>query len=135
MTVDVRQVEYARTKAFYKLLVDRLGADVWATRRATFVERIRAKESKIDLSMPIEPQLFEPVEADIDWYILVAELAYDFPYSDCAYSSDRIYPYAKTIGAFSEQLRNVPNVEGVLDKMLANKTKPETQIFELLRMV
>lgn len=132
MTVDVRQVEYARTKAFYKLLVDRLGADAWATRRAAFVERIRAKESKIDLSMPIEAQLFVPVEDDIDWYILVAELAYDFPYSDCAYSSDRIYPYAKTIGAFSDQLRNIPNVEGVLDKMLANKTKPETQIFELL---
>lgn len=130
--MDVRQVEYARTKAFYNLLVDRLGADKWATRRAAFVERIRAKESKIDLSKPIEPQLFVPAEDDIDWYILVAELAYDVPYSDCPYSSDRIYPYAKAIGAFSTQLRKIPNVEGVLDKMLANKAKPETQIFELL---
>ncbi|WP_095112947.1 hypothetical protein [Pseudomonas sp. Irchel 3H7] len=132
MTVDLRQVDYARTKAFYKLLVDRLGADAWATRRAAFVERIRAKESKIDLSRPIELQLFVPAEEDIDWYILVAELAYDAQESDCSYSSDRIYPYAKAIGAFSNQLRNIPNIEGVLDKMLANKAKPETQIFELL---
>ncbi|VVP60622.1 hypothetical protein PS874_06070 [Pseudomonas fluorescens] len=130
--MDVRQVERARTKAFYKLLVDRLGANVWARRRAAFVERIRARESNIDLNMPIEPQLFVPPEDDIDWYILVAELAYDSPYSDCAYSSDRIYPYAQTIGAFSQLLRKIPNVEGVLDKMLANNTKPETQIFELL---
>ena len=65
--MDVRLVEYARIKAFYNLLVDRLGADVWAKRRAAFVERIRAKESKIDLSMPIEPQLFVPAEDDIDW--------------------------------------------------------------------
>lgn len=86
ITVDVRQVERARTKAFYKLLVDELGADVWAKRRAAFVDRIRARESEIDLRMPIEPQLFVPPEDDIDWYILVAELAYDSPYSDCAYS-------------------------------------------------
>ena len=85
MTVDVRQVEHARIKAFYKLLVDRLGANVWARRRAAFVERIRAKESNIDLNMAIEPQLFVTPEEDIDWYILVAELAYDSPYSDCAY--------------------------------------------------
>ena len=130
--MDVQQVEYARTKAFYYLLVDRLGANVWAKRRAAFVERIRAKESNIDLKIPIESQLFVPPEDDIDWYILVAELAYDSPYSDCAYSSDRIYPYAKTIGAFSELLQKVPNVNGVLNKMLANNTKPESQIFELL---
>lgn len=130
--VDVRQVERKRTKAFYKLLVDRLGTDVWAKRRAAFVERIRAKESKIDMKMPIETQLFVPPEDDIDWYILVAELSYDFPYSDCAYSSTRIYPYSMTIGAFSELVHRIPNVEGVLDKMLANNSKPETQIFELL---
>lgn len=130
--MDVRQVERERIKGFYKLLVDRLGANVWARRRAAFVESIRAKESNIDLKMPIEPQLFVPPEDDIDWYILVAELAYDSPYSDCAYSSDRIYPYAKTIGAFSQRLRKVPNVNEVLNKMLANNTKPETQIFELL---
>lgn len=130
--VDVRQVERARIKAFYKLLVDRLGADVWAKRRAVFVERIREKESKINLKMPIEPQLFSPTDGDIDWYILVAELAHDFPYSDCAYSSRRIYPYAMAIGALAQLVWKIPNVEGVLDKMLANNTKPETQIFELL---
>lgn len=130
--MDVRQIERARTKAFYKLLVDKLGVNAWARRRGALVERIRTKESNIDLKMPIEPQLFVPPEDDIDWYILVAELAYDSPYSDCAYSSDRIYPYAKTIGAFSKKLRKIPNVNGVLNKMLANNTKPETQIFELL---
>lgn len=130
--MDAREVEYAKTKAFYNLLVDKLGAKVWAKRRAAYVDRIRAKESIIDLTMPIEPQLFVPLEDDINWYILVAELAYDSPYSDCAYSSDRIYPYAKAIGAFADQLRKVPNVNGVLHKMLANNTKPETQIFELL---
>jgi hypothetical protein len=127
-----RKVERARTKAFYSLLVDRLGAAPWATRRAAFEERIRAKESAIDLTIPIEPQLFVPPEDDIDWYILVAELSHDFPYSDCAYSSRRIYPYLMAIGAFSDQLREVPNIGSVLDKMLANKTKPGTQIFELL---
>lgn len=130
--MDIRKVERARTKAFYKLLVDRLGADAWATRRTALVERIRAKESIIDMKMPIEPQLFVPPDDDIDWYILVAELAFDFPYSDCVYSTRRIYPYTMAIGAFAKQLRVVPNVEQVLDKMLSNKSKPETQIFELL---
>lgn len=36
------------------------------------------------------------------------------------------------IGAVAEQLRKVPNVDAVLDKMLANNNKPETQLFELL---
>ena len=130
--MNKRQVERARTKAFYKLLVDWMGPSEWATRRAAFLERIRAKESMIDLKIPIEPQLFLPPEDDIDWYILVAELAYDFPYSDCAYSSRRIYPYAMTIGAFASELQGIPNVERILDKMLANNSKPETQIFELL---
>lgn len=130
--MDAYEVEYAKTKAFYNLLVDKLGAKVWAKRRAAFVNRIRAKESTIDLTMPIESQLFVPLEDDINWYILVAELAYDSPYRDCAYSSDRIYPYAKAIGAFADLLRKIPNVNGVLNKMLANNTKPETQIFELV---
>lgn len=39
---------------------------------------------------------------------------------------------ALDIGAVADQLRKVPNVEGVLDKMLANNNKPETQLFELL---
>jgi hypothetical protein len=84
------------------------------------------------MKRPIEPQLFWPPEDDIDWYIFVAELAYDFPYSDCAYDSKKVYPYLMTIGAFSQQLLRVPNVERVLDKMLANNSQPETQIFELL---
>lgn len=130
--MDRREVERARTKAFYKLLVDRLGPSAWAARRAVLVERIRATESMINMRMPIEPQLFLPPEDDIDWYILVAELSHDFPFSDCPYSSRRIYPYAMAIGAFSELLQRIPNVEPVLDKMLANKSKPETQIFELL---
>jgi len=130
--MDIKELERARTKAFYRLLVDRLGDAAWSTRRGALIERIRAKESDIDLNFPIEPQLFAPQEDDIDWYILVAELAYDSPYSDCSYSSTRIYPYAMTIGAFSESLKKVPNIEQVLDKMLANKTKPETQLFELL---
>lgn len=130
--MDLRQVERTRIKAFYKLLVERLGVDTWTTRRTSLISSIRAKESEINLRMPIEPQLFVPQEDDIDWYILVAELAYDSPYSDCAYSSTRIYPYAKAIGAFSEQLKRVPNASQVIDKMLANNSQPETQIFELL---
>lgn len=126
------KVERARTKAFYKLLVDRIGEDVWAKRRITFLEKIRSKELRIDLNKPIEPQLFQPPEDDIDWYILVAELAYDVPYSDCAYSSRRIYPYSMAIGAFSQQLQEISNVGRVLDKMLANNSQPETQLFELL---
>ena len=130
--MEKRLIERARIKAFYKLLVDRLGMDAWATRRAALVKRIRLKECKIDIKKPIEPQLFMPPEDDIDWYILAAELAYDSPFSDSVYSTRRIYPYAMTIGAFSNQLRELPNVEPILDKMLSNKSKPETQIFELL---
>lgn len=130
--MKARYIERARTKAFYKLLVDRLGAGEWARRRAALVERILAKESVINLKAPIEPQLFVPPEDDIDWYILVAELAYDSPYSDCSYSSTRIYPYAMVLGAFSDLLLRIPNVEPILDKMLANNSKPETQLFELL---
>lgn len=128
----VSWVERSRTKAFYKLLVDRLGTEAWAARKAAYLKRIREKESKFNIKLPIEPQLFSPAEDDIDWYILASYLSHDFPYSDSAYSSRRIYPYAMAIGAVADQLRKVPYVDDVLDKMLANNNKPETQIFELL---
>ncbi|HBP0698206.1 hypothetical protein JEU09_09990 [Pseudomonas aeruginosa] len=131
--MDVRsRVERAKTKAFYKLLVDRLGADLWEERKAAYVKRIREKEAQFDIRLPIEPQLFTPIEGDIDWYIMAAYLSHDFPFSDVAYSTRRIFPYAMAIGAVAEQLREVPHVNAVLDKMLANNSKPETQIFELL---
>ncbi|MFQ6555789.1 hypothetical protein Q7F05_07520 [Pseudomonas sp. Lb2C1-1] len=128
----VSRIERARTKAFYQLLVDRLGSESWAERKAAYVKRIRDKESKFDIKLPIEPQLFIPTENDIDWYILASYLSYDFPYSDSAYCSRRVIPYAMAIGAVAEQLRSVPNVGDVLDKMLANNNNPETQLFELL---
>ncbi|EJM62338.1 hypothetical protein PMI30_04655 [Pseudomonas sp. GM50] len=128
----VSRVERARTKAFYELLVDRLGTEAWAVRKAAYLKRIREQESKFNIKLPIEPQLFSPAEDDIDWYILASYLSHDFPYSDSAYSSRRIYPYAMAIGAVAEQLRKVPYVDDVLDKMLANNNKPETLLFELL---
>jgi hypothetical protein len=128
----VRHVERIRTKAFYYLLVDRLGTEAWVARKAAYLKRIREKESMFNINEPIEPQLFSPAEDDIDWYILASYLSYDFPYSDSAYSSSRIYPYAMAIGAVADQLRKVPYINDVLDKMLENNSKPETQLFELL---
>ncbi|MGO0683783.1 hypothetical protein [Pseudomonas fulva] len=125
-------VDRAKKKAFHKLLVDRIGEEAWAKLKAAYLARIREKEAVIDLAMPIEPQLFEPPENDIDWYILAAELSFDTPLSDSAYSSRRVYPYVMAIGAYADELREVPGVNDVLDKMLANNGKPETQIFELL---
>ncbi len=130
--VSTIHIQRARTKAFYRLVVDRLGLENWGARRAALIGRIRATESQIDLKKPIEPQLFIPAEDDIDWYILATELSHDFPYSDSAYSSRRIYPYAMAIGDAAQGLLAAPNVGAVLDKMLANNAKPETQIFELL---
>lgn len=130
--MDLVRIERARTKAFYKMLVDRLGADEWSRRRKVLVDQICARETQLDLGKPIEFQLFVPTEGDIDWYILASELSHDHPYSDCAYSSRRIFPYTMSIGACAHLLKDVPNVGGVLDKMLANNNKPETQIFELL---
>lgn len=63
-----RQIERDRTEAFYALLVERLGEDVWAERKAAYVERVRAKESQFNIRLPVEPQLFVPTEDDIDWY-------------------------------------------------------------------
>ncbi|GJA77867.1 hypothetical protein [Aeromonas caviae] len=128
----VSRIERARTKAFYQLLVDRLGIEAWTVRKNAYLKRIREQESKFNIKLPIEPQLFSPAEDDIDWYILMSYLSYDFPLSDSAYSSRRVCPYAMAIGAVADQLRKVPNVEDVLDKMLANNNKPETQLFELL---
>lgn len=128
----VSRIERARTKAFYQLLVDRLGIEAWTVRKDAYLKRIREQESKFNIKLPIEPQLFSPAEDDIDWYILMSYLSYDFPLSDSAYSSRRVCPYAMAIGAVADQLRKVPNVEDVLDKMLANNNKPETQLFELL---
>ncbi|WP_409282799.1 hypothetical protein [Pseudomonas putida] len=131
--MDARtKVDIARTKAFYDLLVEKLGKDVWATRKAAYLKRIRERESQFDIRLPVEPQLFSPAEDDIDWYILASHLSHTCPYSDSAYSSRRIYPYAMAIGAVATELRSVPNVSDVLDKMLANNNQPEKQIFELL---
>ncbi|CAM0124588.1 conserved hypothetical protein [Stenotrophomonas maltophilia] len=126
------QLERKSVKAFYELLVERLGHESWAAREASYLDRIQQVESKFNVNLPVEAQLFYPADDDIDWYILASRLAYDFPYSDSAYSSRRVLPYAMAIGAVAEQLRSVPNVNGVLDRMLANKSKPETQLFELL---
>ncbi|MBT2294931.1 hypothetical protein [Pseudomonas fluorescens] len=128
----VDRIERARIKAFYKLLVDRLGVDAWAERRAAYVKRIREKESNFDIKLPIESQLFIPADDDIDWYILASYLAHDFPFSDSTYSSRRVYTYAMAIGAVAHLLCTVPNIEAVLDKMLANNNQPEKQLFELL---
>jgi hypothetical protein len=131
--MDVRsRVERERTKAFYDLLVEKLGKDVWAERKAAYVKLIREQESQFNIKLPVEPQLFSPAEDDIDWYILASHLSHSFPYSDSAYSSRRIYPYAMAIGAVARELRSVPYVDDVLDKMLANNNQPEKQIFELL---
>lgn len=128
----VSRIQRARTKSFYQLLVGRLGIEAWAVRKDAYLKRIREQESKFDIKLPIESQLFSPAEDDIDWYILMSYLSHDFPYSDSAYSSRRVCPYAMAIGAVAEKLSKVPNVEDVLDKMLANNNKPETQLFELL---
>lgn len=98
----VSRVELSRTKAFYQLLVDKLGTKAWATRKAAYLKRIREKESKFNINLPIEPQLFLPAEDDIDWYILASYLYHDYPYSDAAYSSSRMYPYAMAIGAVAD---------------------------------
>lgn len=128
----IRQMERSHIKAFYKLLVDRLGEQAWAKRKAAYEARVRKKEDNLNLALPIEPQLFEPEDGDVDWYILACEQAYDVQQSDSAYSSKRVYPYAMAIGSVAEQVRNIPNVGGVLDKMLANNNQPDTQLFELL---
>ncbi|MDP1412028.1 hypothetical protein Q6307_27025, partial [Klebsiella pneumoniae] len=86
----VSRVERLRTKAFYQLLVDRLGTKSWAARKAAYLKRIREKESKFNINLPIESQLFLPAEDDIVWYILASYLAHDFPYSDATYSISRI---------------------------------------------
>jgi hypothetical protein len=126
------EIEQSLFKAFHALMVYWLGEEVWARRREAYLEKIRAHEASIDWSKPIEPQLFEPKENDIDWYILASELAWDYPHSDANYSTRRLYPYIMAIGRYAEQLRAVPNVQGVASKMLGNKSSPENQIFELL---
>ncbi|WP_339542887.1 hypothetical protein [Pseudomonas sp. JAI120] len=98
----ISRIERARTKAFYQLLVDRLGSESWAERKAAYVKRIRDKESKFDIKLPIEPQLFIPTENDIDWYIFASYLSYDFPYSDSAYCSRRVITYAMAVPIFSQ---------------------------------
>lgn len=127
-----RVIERKRIKAFYNLLVDRLTKEVWSQRKAEYLKKIRQKELQFNIKQPIEPQLFYPEENDIDWYMIASYLAFDFQYSDCAYSSTRIYPYAMAIGSVADKLRKVPNINNVLDKMLANNNKPENQLFELL---
>lgn len=126
------QIERKSVKAFYELLVERLGDEAWAARKAAYLDRVRQVESSFDVRLPVEGQLFYPADDDIDWYILASSLAYDFPYSDSAYSSRRILPYSIAVGAVADELRNVPNVNEVIDKMLSNNSKPETQLFELL---
>lgn len=128
----VQQIERSHIKAFYRLLVDRLGEQAWAKRKSLYEARVREKEDNLNLALPIERQLFEPEDGDVDWYILACELAYDVQQSDSAYSSKRVYPYAMAIGSVAEQVGNIPNVNGVLDKMLANNNQPDTQLFELL---
>jgi len=119
-------------RAFHGLMVEWMGEDVWRKRREAYLTKIRLHEASIDWSKPVEPQLFAPKENDIDWYILAAELAWDHPYSDSNYSTRRLYPYIMAIGRYADQLRSVPNVADVATKMLANKSSPENQLFELL---
>ncbi|MDR6234045.1 hypothetical protein [Pseudomonas oryzihabitans] len=124
--------EREHKKSFMKWMVESIGETEWNERRKNFKKKIQAAEETIDLSRPIEDQLFKIPENDIDWYIFAAELAWDVPQSDSAYSSRRVYPYIMAIGAQAERLRKVKGVESVLRKMLGNKSSPENQLFELL---
>lgn len=124
--------ERKHIKAFYQWMVEIIGSESWSKRRESLKDKIRKSEEIINLKKPIEPQLYTPPENDIDWYIFVSELAWDHQFSDSAYSSRRIYPYALAIGAYAEELRRVPNIDSVLSKMLANKSSPENQLFEIL---
>lgn len=124
--------ERSNLKAFYNWMVDTLGQEEWSKRREALISIIRKKEFSIDLQAPIEPQLFVPPDGDINWYILVAELAWDHRFSDSSYSTRRIYPYAMAIGEFALTLRKTNNVNGVMKRMLSNKSSPENQIFEIM---
>lgn len=132
MTSESVKKDKFKIKEFYRWMIEVLGSANWSMRRGRLLETIRMAEVSIDLTKPIESQLYRPPEQDIDWFILVAELAWDYPYSDCAYESKQVYPYAMSIGECVEALRQSPGIEPVLKKMLANRTSPENQLFEIL---
>lgn len=52
---EVRELERSRIKSFYRLLVDRLGAQTWEKRKTCYEARIREKEATLDTALPIEP--------------------------------------------------------------------------------
>lgn len=132
MTPASINADKVKIKAFYRWMIDVLGSAKWALRRSNLIEKIRTAEASIDLNRPIESQLYRPPEQDIDWFIFVAELAWDHPYSDCAYESKQVYPYAMAIGERVDALRHLPGIEPVLKKMLRNNASPENQLFEIL---
>lgn len=126
------RLERAKMKAFLHWMTEELGINEWKYRKNKLISDIKKIESSIDLKAPIEPQLFQPPENDIDWHILSADLAWDHPQSDSCYSTRRIYPYIMAIGGFADVLRDVPNIKSVVKKMLDNNNSPETQLFEIL---
>lgn len=47
----ISRIERARTKAFYQLLVNRLGIEAWTARKDSYLKRIREQESKINIKL------------------------------------------------------------------------------------
>jgi hypothetical protein len=112
-----------------------MGFEAWLRRREKLTNSISAFEQTIRIdSEPVEWKLFNPPTTDkIIWYMFLVDILGVEKTSDDPFESHRIYPIFAAIGDQLEKLKLVPNVHGVIKKLLSSKhNQPDNFLFELL---
>ncbi len=116
-------------------LVFCMGQEAWLRRREKITHKISVIEGSIEIdTTPIEWKLFTPPSTDIiSWYMFLVDVLGVEKTSDFPFESHRIYPVFAAIGDQLEKLKSVPNVDGVIKKLISSKhNQPDNYLFELL---
>lgn len=112
-----------------------MGLEAWQRRREKLTQSISTIEENIKIdSEPVEWKLFTaPTTDKISWYMFLVDILGIEKTSDDPFESHRIYPIFAAIGDQLEKLKAVPNVHGVITKLLSSKhNQPDNFLFELL---
>lgn len=122
-------------KLFLDWLIECMGQEAWVRRREKIKSSISNVENNIVIGAdPIEWQLFKPPVADkIGWYMFLVDVLGTEKATDDPFESHRIYPIFAAIGDQLGSLKLVPNVSGVIARLISSKhNQPDNYLFELL---